>query len=73
MTGTHPGHETCCGLPMKYQDIFNIRRYQCQHRSHHPAIYINQATGERLADEDGYGPSIIPWHEQDIREREGRT
>lgn len=47
---------------MKYQDIFNVRRYQCTHRSHHPAIYINLVTGERLADEAGYGPSVIPWH-----------
>lgn len=55
---------TCCGLPMRYQDIFNVRRYECDHRSHHPVVYVNLATGERIADEAGYGPSVIPWHEQ---------
>ncbi len=56
---------TCCGLPMIYQDIWNVRRYQCQHRSHHPVIYVNLATGETLVDEDGYGPRVIPWHRPD--------
>ena len=49
---------------MKYQDIWNVRRYQCDHRSHHPVVYVNLATGERITDEAGYGPSVIPWHEQ---------
>ena len=45
--------ETCCGWPMKYQDIHGIiRRYQCQHRSHHPAIYVSLLTGLRARDED---------------------
>jgi hypothetical protein len=56
--------ETCCGRPMKYQDIWNVRRYQCDHRSHHPVVYVNLATGGRITDEAGYGPSVIPWHEQ---------
>lgn len=46
---------TCCGLPMIYQEFFGIRRYQCEHRSHHPVIYVNQNTGERVCDED------LPW------------
>lgn len=50
---------------MKYQDIWNLRRYQCSHRSHHPVIYVNTATSERLADEAGYGLSFIPWHDQE--------
>ena len=46
---------TCCGRPMIYQEFFGIRRYQCEHRSHHPVIYVNQNTGERVTDED------LPW------------
>jgi hypothetical protein len=49
---------------MIYQDIWNVRRLQCDHRSHHPVVYVNLATGERLVDEAGYGPSVILWHEQ---------
>lgn len=47
-------------MPMKYQDIFSIRRYECPHRSYHPAVYVNLATGDRITDEAG----VIPWHEQ---------
>ena len=57
--------KTCCGQPMIYQDIFNVRRWQCQYRPHHPVIYVNMATGETLADEDGYGPAVIPFHHQE--------
>lgn len=46
---------TCCGQPMIYQEFFGVRRYQCDHRAHHPAIYVNQNTGERVTDED------LPW------------
>jgi hypothetical protein len=58
------GAKTCCGLPMIYQDIWNVRRYQCGYRSHHPVIYVNMATGESLVDEAGYGPRVIPWQQQ---------
>ena len=37
---------------MNYQEVFGIRRYQCRHRSHHPAIYVNLNTGERIDEED---------------------
>lgn len=60
----------CCGLPMVYQDIFNIRRYECMHRPHHPVIYVNRATGEALLDENGYGPSVIPVHSQGDEEQD---
>jgi hypothetical protein len=44
--------EKCCGIPMDYQEVFGIRRYQCRHRDRHPAIYVNLNTGERIGDED---------------------
>lgn len=44
--------EKCCGIPMDYQEVFGIRRYQCRHRGHHPAIYVNLNTGERVSGED---------------------
>lgn len=43
--------EKCCGIPMDWQEVFGVRRYQCRHRSHHPAIYVNLNTGERVSDE----------------------
>ena len=45
----------CCGMPMIYQEFFGVRRYQCDHRAHHPAIYVNLNTGEQVIDED------LPW------------
>jgi hypothetical protein len=42
---------TCCGADMHYQDIFDVRRYYCPYRSHHPAIYVRQSDGEMLREE----------------------
>ena len=52
-----PGHNdlTCCGMDMIYQEVFGVRRYVCAYRAHHPAIYVNQVTGEHVSDED------LPW------------
>jgi hypothetical protein len=44
--------EKCCGMPMNYQEVFGIRRYECRHRAHHPAIYVNLNTGQRASDEE---------------------
>jgi len=49
----------CCGLDMHYQEIFGIRRYECIHRSYHPVIYINMATGHEVVDES------IPYQDQE--------
>lgn len=49
----------CCGLPMNYQEFFGIRRYECDHRSHHPAIYVNLYTGMQIRSED------LEYHEQE--------
>lgn len=38
----------CCGFPMVWNEAFGIRRYHCQYRYHHPALWVNQNTGERV-------------------------
>ena len=43
---------SCCGLEMKYQDIFNVREYFCQHRYHHPRIWVNQDNGDMIREEE---------------------
>jgi hypothetical protein len=48
----------CCGLNMNYREVFGIRIYTCDHRSHHPEIFENLYTGERVSDE------TLEWHEQ---------
>ena len=55
---TEADAETCCGFPMAYQEVFGIRRYQCWYRSHHPAVWVNLNTGERVTD-DGL-PVVSP-------------
>jgi hypothetical protein len=47
-----PAAEACCGIPMDHQEVFGVRRYECRHRSYHPAIYVNLNTGERVSDEN---------------------
>lgn len=42
----------CCGAEMHYKEAFGVRRYYCQHRAHHPAIYVRQSDGEMLREED---------------------
>ena len=45
----------CCGLPMIMEiEVFGIRRFVCQHRGHHPVIYVNTGSGEEMWDSQGY-------------------
>ena len=39
-------------MPMIYQEVFGIRRYQCRYRHDHSAIWVNLNTGKRLTDID---------------------
>lgn len=41
----------CCGADMHYKEAFGVRRYYCQYRAHHPAIYVRQSDGEMLREE----------------------
>jgi hypothetical protein len=41
-----------CDSLMTYQEVFGIRRYQCAHRLHHPAVWVRVDTGERITDDD---------------------
>lgn len=47
----------CCGLPMNWREVFGIRIYTCDHRSHHPEIYVNLYTGQEISDEH------MEWHD----------
>ncbi len=44
--------ETCCGMDMDHEDHWGVRRYTCPYRSHHPVIWVNLNTGERIKEED---------------------
>lgn len=37
---------------MSWREVFGVRVYHCVHRSHHPAVYENLYTGERVSDDD---------------------
>ena len=52
--------EMCCGMPMKFQEVFGIRRYECDYRAHHEAVYVNLKTGQRIRE------NAIPLHNQEI-------
>lgn len=47
----------CCGLPMNYREVFGIRIWTCDHRSHHPEIFENLYTGQHISDEH------LEWHD----------
>ncbi len=47
---------------MVYIEFFGVRRYSCDHRAHHPAIYVNLYTGEHVSDDS------LPCQEQTTRE-----
>jgi hypothetical protein len=53
-----PETRKCCGLPMNYREVFGIRLWTCDHRSHHPMIIENLYTGQTVSDEE------LEWHEQ---------
>ena len=48
----------CCGIPMNYREVFGIRLWTCDHRSHHPMLIENLYTGVVVSDE------TLEWHEQ---------
>jgi hypothetical protein len=54
----------CCGMPMVWQEAFGIRRYSCSYRSHHPAIWVSQNTGQGISDYD------LAWHSQEESDAE---
>ena len=45
-----PETPTCCGQPMTWQDIYGIRRWQCDTNPACPPIYHNPATGITVTD-----------------------
>lgn len=44
---------------MVYLDVFGIRIYHCTYRGHHPAVYLNLSTGERVPEE------ALRWQKQE--------